>query len=88
METSGLADVQVTVQTPLPGTPLYARLRREGRLFAERFWDACTLFDVTYRPARMSASDLEEGMMGLFRRLYSRDAVRRRRRRFLRMRAA
>jgi radical SAM superfamily enzyme YgiQ (UPF0313 family) len=34
---SGLAEVQYTVLTPFPGTPLYARLRREGRLLAERF---------------------------------------------------
>ena len=34
MET-GMFDVQITVQTPFPGTPLYARLKREGRLLRE-----------------------------------------------------
>ena len=47
---SGLLEVQVTVQTPFPGTPLYRRLQREGRLLAERFWDRCTLFDVFEGP--------------------------------------
>jgi radical SAM superfamily enzyme YgiQ (UPF0313 family) len=56
---SGLAEVQYTVLTPFPGTPLHARLRREGRLLAERFWDQCTLFDVTFVPKRMSVAELE-----------------------------
>ena len=68
---SGLAEVQVTVLTPFPGTPLYARLRREGRLLSERFWDRCTLFDVNYRPALMTVEELEKGMRWLFQELYS-----------------
>ena len=32
---SGLLEVQVTVQTPFPNTPLYHRLKREGRLVRE-----------------------------------------------------
>ena len=31
-KTSNLYDVQVTLQTAFPGTPLYGRLRKEGRL--------------------------------------------------------
>jgi len=67
---SGCAEVQYTVLTPFPGTPLYDRLRREGRLLKERYWDRCTLFDVTYRPRRMSVGDLEEGMRWIFRETY------------------
>jgi radical SAM superfamily enzyme YgiQ (UPF0313 family) len=48
-------DVQITVQTPFPGTPLYQRLRDEGRLLEEGAWEKCTLFDVTYRPTGMTA---------------------------------
>jgi len=69
---SGLADVQFTVLTPFPGTPLYDRLKAEGRLLAERFWDSCTLFDVNYRPKRMSVDELEKGMRWLFQEAYSR----------------
>jgi radical SAM superfamily enzyme YgiQ (UPF0313 family) len=68
---SGLLEVQITVQTPFPGTPLYRRLRREGRLLDERFWDRCTLFDVTFRPRRMSAADLETGLRWLFGEIYN-----------------
>lgn len=72
---SGLAEVQVTVRTPFPGTPLYARLRREGRLLSERFWSCCTLFDVNFRPARMTVEELEGGLRWLFGELYSKDAT-------------
>ena len=79
---SGLAEVQITVQTPFPGTALYGRLQREGRLLEEMFWDRCTLFDVNYRPARMSVDDLEEGLRWLFGELYSAEETHARQRRF------
>ncbi len=68
---SGLAEVQVTVLTPFPGTPLYARLKHENRLLKGKFWNRCTLFDVNYRPAGMTVEDLEQGMRWLFSELYS-----------------
>lgn len=68
---SGLAEVQVTVMMPFPGTPLYARLQREKRLLEERFWQRCTLFDVNFRPSRMTVEELERGMRWLFTELYS-----------------
>jgi radical SAM superfamily enzyme YgiQ (UPF0313 family) len=69
---SGLAEVQYTVLTPFPGTPLHARLRREGRLLHDRYWDRCTLFDVTFVPRRMSVEELEAGLRWLFRETYTR----------------
>lgn len=80
---SGLAEVQLTVLTPFPGTALYARLHREGRLIGERFWDRCTLFDVNFRPAQMTVEELESGLRWLFGELYSRDETSRRQRSFL-----
>lgn len=65
-----LYDVQVTLQTPFPGTPLYERLRREGRLLKENAWDRCTLFDLTYEPTPMSGEQLVEGFRDLVVRLY------------------
>ena len=72
---SGLAEVQYTVLTPFPGTPLYARLGREGRLLHERFWDRCTLFDVTFVPRRMTVDELEAGLRWLFSQTYTRAAT-------------
>jgi radical SAM superfamily enzyme YgiQ (UPF0313 family) len=71
VESSGLTEVQATILTPFPGTPLYARLAAEGRLISARPWDRCTLFDVVYRPRRMSVEELERGFASLLERLYS-----------------
>lgn len=72
-------DVQITVVTPFPGSPLYERFRREGRLIEEGAWERCTLFDVNFLPARMSVEELENGLISLGLRLYSDEATRRRR---------
>jgi radical SAM superfamily enzyme YgiQ (UPF0313 family) len=70
---SGLYEVQVTVLTPFPGTPLYDRLEREGRLLEPGAWDRCTLFDVNFRPSHMSPSELAGGFRDLVQRLYGED---------------
>ncbi|HET9371169.1 MAG TPA: radical SAM protein [Vicinamibacterales bacterium] len=80
---SGLIEVQVTVQTPFPNTPLYHRLAREDRLLSSRYWDKCTLFDVTYRPKRMSADDLEQGLRWLFGQIYNEREFLRRKRHYM-----
>jgi radical SAM superfamily enzyme YgiQ (UPF0313 family) len=85
---SGLAEVQYTVLTPFPGTPLYDRLRREGRLLRERFWDRCTLFDVNFQPKRMSVEELACGLRWLFRETYTAKETSRRVRSFVRQRRA
>ncbi len=85
VKSSGLAEVQLTVMTPFPGSGLYERLRREGRLLAETFWECCTLFDVNYRPARMTVEELEGGLRWLFTELYSRETTARRRRGFIKI---
>lgn len=69
--TSNLLESQVTVLTPFPNTRLYHRLKAEGRLLQDEYWDRCTLFDVNFVPKRMSVQDLEEGMKFLFRELYN-----------------
>lgn len=70
---AGLYEVQVTLQTAFPGTPLYARLRKERRLIREGDWKMCTLFDVNFRPANMDADTLVKGFRELVVRLYSED---------------
>lgn len=81
---SGLAEVQYTMLTPFPGTPLYEQLRREGRLLRDRFWDRCTLFDVNYVPKGMTVEDLEAGLRWLFRETYGAEATSERKRGFVR----
>jgi radical SAM superfamily enzyme YgiQ (UPF0313 family) len=80
---SNLLEVQLTVQTPFPGTPLYERLKRDGRLLTERYWDRCTLFDVNFRPRNMSVDELEEGFRWLAREVYSDREFNRRKRHYM-----
>jgi radical SAM superfamily enzyme YgiQ (UPF0313 family) len=77
-----LYDVQITVLTPFPGTPLYDRLLKQDRLIEPGRWDLCTLFDVNYRPTHMSVEELRQGMRWLTRRLYSAETTELRRRPF------
>ena len=79
---SELFDVQITIQTPFPGTPLDERLRRDGRLLHDGQWQRCTLFDVNYRPTGMSADELRAGFRRLVERLYSDDLTKWRRENF------
>jgi radical SAM superfamily enzyme YgiQ (UPF0313 family) len=83
---SGLYDVQITMQTPFPGTELYARLQREGRLLRESAWEQCTLFDVNFRPTHMTVEELTAGFHGLVRRLYAEPVTKQRQTAFRRQR--
>jgi radical SAM superfamily enzyme YgiQ (UPF0313 family) len=82
---SGLYEVQITFLTPFPGTPLYARLQREGRILRDRAWELCTLFDINFRPKNMSVAELQSGFLKLGRQLYSAGETHERRAKFKRM---
>lgn len=73
-----LAEIQVTLQTPFPGTNLYRQLYADGRLLPERGWSAYTLFDVTYQPDCMTVEELEAGFRNVLRRVFSVGASQRR----------
>lgn len=85
MRTS-LFDVQITLLTAFPGTPLYARLLREGRILYPGRWELCTLFDVNIQPAKMTPQQLREGLYWLGGQLYSADNTDLRRQGFFRNR--
>ncbi len=79
---SELFDVQITIQTPFPGTPLYRRLKDEGRLLYDGQWERCTLFDVNYRPRPMSVEQLRGGLHRLAGEIYSEQLTKWRRENF------
>jgi radical SAM superfamily enzyme YgiQ (UPF0313 family) len=81
---SGLYEVQVTFLTAFPGTPLYHRLHKEGRLVREHAWELCTLFDINFRPKNMTIDQLQSGFLSLVKQLYSAGETAQRRRRFRR----
>jgi radical SAM superfamily enzyme YgiQ (UPF0313 family) len=81
---TGLYEVQITVLTPFPGTPLYQRLRGQGRILRDGAWDLCTLFDVNHVPTGMTPDQLQQGLIDLARRVYDPAFVQERRQRFFR----
>jgi radical SAM superfamily enzyme YgiQ (UPF0313 family) len=85
VEETALYDVQVTVQTAFPGTPLYNRFLTAGRLIEPRNWRKCSLFDVNFHPAQMTADRLEMKFAELVGALYSPEAAARRHRRFMKV---
>ena len=81
---SGLYEVQITYLTAFPGTPLYSRLKSEGRILRDRAWELCTLFDINIQPKNMSVKELQSGFLKLVKQLYSAEETRERRSRFKR----
>jgi radical SAM superfamily enzyme YgiQ (UPF0313 family) len=79
---SGLYEVQVTFLTAFPGTPLYHRLKQEGRIIRDHAWELCTLFDINFTPKDMTVEQLQSGFLHLVRRLYSTEETSDRRRKF------
>jgi len=68
---SPLADVQLTIQTPFPGTRLYTRLKREKRLRTDSPWSRYSLFDVVYEPDMMPADELALAFCELVKTIFS-----------------
>ena len=85
---SGLYEVQVTLLTPFPGTPLYQRLLDEGRIIDPGNWNLCTLFDHNIIPRGMSLEELRTGFLRLVGDLYSHEETNRRRKAFHKRRLA
>jgi radical SAM superfamily enzyme YgiQ (UPF0313 family) len=79
---SELYEVQVTLLTAFPGTPLYERLDNENRLIERQNWKKCTLFDVNFIPRDMSVEELHKGFKKLVVDLYSDEFTRYRRSQF------
>ena len=81
-EDAGLYEVQITIMTAFPGTPLYSRLEKEGRLMEPANWKKCTLFDINFKSLKMSAKELNKGFKSLGARLYGDECTHKRRNRF------
>jgi radical SAM superfamily enzyme YgiQ (UPF0313 family) len=66
---SGLDYVQYSVLTPLPGTEVFARLSKEGRLLHSN-WNYYDGMHVTFAPKLMTATELQRGMIDCFGDFY------------------
>jgi radical SAM superfamily enzyme YgiQ (UPF0313 family) len=67
---SGIDFLQYSVLTPLPGTDIFARFLREGRLLHKN-WSYYDGMHVTFAPKQMTATELQRGMIECFGDFYS-----------------
>ncbi|MBT3386984.1 MAG: B12-binding domain-containing radical SAM protein [Desulfobacula sp.] len=64
---------QITVLTPLPGSRLYKRLKKENRL-TDIPWSNYTFTEVNYIPKNMTGEDLKNGLHRVYKKVYSKEA--------------
>lgn len=56
----GIDSVNFALLTPYPGTPLFNRLEKEGRILTKE-WDKYTRKNVVFQPRNMTKEELEDG---------------------------
>jgi hypothetical protein len=66
----GIETATFHILTPYPGTALYTRMAKEGRL-TETNWDLYDTRHTVFRPARMTGTQLEEGYWRAYREFYT-----------------
>jgi len=66
--------------TPFPGTPLFTRLQREGRLLYERWWldERYGYNGIPFQPAAMAPDAVRQGCLRARRRFYALNSIVRR----------
>ena len=67
---SRIDTAQINILVPYPGTPLYARFEREGRII-ERDWGRYITDNVCFRPKGMSSRELLEGCAWVREKFYA-----------------
>jgi radical SAM superfamily enzyme YgiQ (UPF0313 family) len=61
---------QFSILTPLPGTPLFRTIAREGRLLHTK-WRYYDGLHVVFKPKHLSAGELQQGVIGCFNDFYT-----------------
>jgi radical SAM superfamily enzyme YgiQ (UPF0313 family) len=61
---------EFNILTPYPGTPIYTRLEKEGRLL-NKDWSKYTQANVVYQPKNMTPKELLDGTKKVIRDYYS-----------------
>lgn len=62
--------LEVNILTPYPGTPLFDRLNREGRLLS-RDWSRYNQVEVVFQPKQMTEKELFEGARKVAQEFYT-----------------
>ncbi len=70
---SDIDTMQASILTPLPGTPLFERMKAENRLLYTNFpedWAHYDFVEVVYKPKLMTAEELSDAVRLTWERLY------------------
>lgn len=67
---NGIYSGSFTILTPLPGTELFHRLEREGRI-RDYDWSRYTFWDVVFQPKKMTPEELARGVAWVYSSFYS-----------------
>lgn len=62
--------VEINILTPYPGTPLFDKFEREGRILTKD-WSRYNQVDVVFQPKQMSPKELLEGARKVAKEFYS-----------------
>lgn len=62
--------VEVNILTPYPGTPLFDRMEKEGRILTKD-WSKYNQIDVVFTPKNMTVNELKEGASKVAKEYYS-----------------
>lgn len=62
--------LEINILTPYPGTPLYDRLDKQGRIFTKD-WSRYNQVDVVFEPNNMTVKELYEGTRRVAKEFYS-----------------
>jgi radical SAM superfamily enzyme YgiQ (UPF0313 family) len=66
--------IELNILTPYPGTALYERMEKEGRIFSKD-WSKYTQAHVVYEPMKMTVQELSEGYRWITRKHYSMNEI-------------
>lgn len=75
---SGIDAMQATIVTPLPGTGLFNRLEKEGRLLYTNFpkdWEHYHFLEVIHKPIKMTPQELSDAMQECWTTLWNEKTV-------------
>ena len=62
--------VEVNILTPYPGTPLFDRMEKDGRILT-RDWSKYNQIDVVFKPKNMTVEELRNGARKVAKEFYS-----------------
>ena len=77
---SDIDAMQASILTPLPGTPLFNRMKNEGRLIHSNFpedWSRYDFVEVVFKPKLMSAQTLSKTIDSAWKTLYDEKGLKR-----------